>query len=903
MKKTAQHTKYSHHQLAGKLCLIILLLATGITASAQSRQVTGQLKSTSGELVASASVLLRNSQGLVLNFCNSDNNGRYVLTLPDSSGTTLLHIEINHLGYKKVQQSITDNKTVYDFLLEKKVAELPEVEVKSKPVVDLRGDTLSYNVASFSRPEDRSIGDVMKRMPGIEIAENGEIFYNGKSTNFFIDGDNLLDGRYGLALKTISKELIKNVEVLRNHQPVKVLQNRVFTDNVSINLVLKDENSLKLSGQVMLGGGLPEQFDGALNTILLNKKYKMLNVLKANNSGIDYNDDFQQFGATSFLESMDNSRPGALLSAGTAGKPDLPKRNYYLNRSAVINANNLVNTKNGWQFRVNMQGFVDRNTLDYSSYVENYLANDTIRYSELQQAVNKPFVFNTAFTATANTSKAYFNNRLQFNLGGGSKNSYLDFNQTGFNQRLRERTYDIANDFGWIPLLKSKNVMEIRWYMNYYNNPQRLYVGSGLNSDILNNGEPFDAITQNAKTPTFFSNATVSYRVLNRLISQSYKIGVINERQQLNSDLLLTQTDKSITPYDGDAGNDLHWQRDRIYLNSTFEIKRANWNASLSAPLYWQSIRYYQDVYALDKKENRFFINPVANINFYLNAEDYIALNYRYSNNVGNISGVYRGAILTNYRSLYANDADLQEQNSSGLGIKYNFQRAVVMFFANAAITYNRVKVNSILSSVITDNVQRSVLLPYENDQNVLAASAGLSKYLFTLRTTVSLKSVFSRGRYNQFINNEMLPFNNNSMSFTAGIDNKLFRVIGFNYNGTGTWQTSKQRDKGSNLVNKVKRFDQAVSLTYSPFKNVFLTTKGRHVYTTQANVSDISYLFMDANVRYKHVKWRTDFELDVTNIANVRRYEVFHLNSNLFAVNSYNLRGRMLIARATFNL
>jgi hypothetical protein len=50
-------------------------------------------------------------------------------------------------------------------------------------------------------------------------------------------------------------------------------------------------------------------------------------------------------------------------------------------------------------------------------------------------------------------------------------------------------------------------------------------------------------------------------------------------------------------------------------------------------------------------------------------------------------------------------------------------------------------------------------------------------------------------------------------------------------------------------------------------------------------------------------VKWRVDLECDVTNIANVKDYEVFLLNANQFAVNQYAIRNQMAILRATFNL
>lgn len=889
------------------ILIILLLLAKMMLAYAQQKQITGILKSTTGEVIVYASVLLKNSQGLVLSFSNSDENGRYVLNLPDSAQRASLILEVNHLSYKKMQQSVIEGKNVYDFLLEKKITELPEVQVKSRPVIEAKGDTLSFNVASFSRQEDRTIGDVLRHMPGVAVAENGQISYNGKAiSNLYIQGDDLMDGSYGLAPRVISKEMIKSVEIIHNHQPVKVLKDKVLTDNVAMNFVLKDENSLKLSGQAMLGGGLPEQFDAALNTMTFNKKFKMLNVLKANNSGIDYNDDFTRFGTTSFLNDIGNSRPAPLLFAGTAGKPDLPRRNYYFNRSGALNANNLVNTKGGWQLRSNVQVFLDRNTLDYNGRVDNYLSGDTIHYNERQQSVSKPFLVNTSLTATANKESYYLNNNFRFNLSGDDKRSYMDFNNNAFGQDLHERTYDLSNDFNWTPALKNKDIVEVKWYINYYNNPQRLYIGSGLNSDILNEGQPYAAIDQHAKTPTLFSNATVAYRITSHLIRHYYELGVVNEQQKLNSRLLLTQPDDQVTDYKADAGNDLRWQRNRVYINSSYEIKKNNWDASLSVPMRWQSIHYYQDTYTLNRRQNQFFINPSARIRLFLNAEDYLVANYNYNNNVGNISGVYRGAILTNYRSLFANDADLQERNIAGFGLTYNFQRSVNMLFANAGINYNRVKANSILSMVLTDNVQRTVLLPYENDQSTFSATTGISKYIFALKTTTSLKAIFSRSRYSQLINSQLFPFNNDALTLTGSIDSKLFGVVSFNYNGIGMWNASRQRSKGNtgdNLSNKVKRFDQNAVIGYSPRSNLFLNIKGRHIYSTQANVADISYFFLDANIRYKLIKQRMDLELDVTNLANVKNYEVFNLNSNLFAVNSYAIRGRMAIIRVTFNL
>ena len=56
---------------------------------------------------------------------------------------------------------------------------LNEVFVRA-PKVNLFGDTVEYNVQSFVEQQDKSISDVLKRMPGVEVREGGDIYYNAR---------------------------------------------------------------------------------------------------------------------------------------------------------------------------------------------------------------------------------------------------------------------------------------------------------------------------------------------------------------------------------------------------------------------------------------------------------------------------------------------------------------------------------------------------------------------------------------------------------------------------------------------------------------------------------------------------------------------------------------------------
>ena len=76
-------------------------------------------------------------------------------------------------------------------------------------------------MSKYATPADKNLSDVLKRLPGIKVEENGQIKYHGEPINkFYIDGSDFMDGRYGLATENISPSDVASVDVLENHQPV-----------------------------------------------------------------------------------------------------------------------------------------------------------------------------------------------------------------------------------------------------------------------------------------------------------------------------------------------------------------------------------------------------------------------------------------------------------------------------------------------------------------------------------------------------------------------------------------------------------------------------------------------------------------------------------------------------------
>ena len=890
-----------------RIPVILFLLIVHIVAFGQSREVMGSLHTTDNQPVPHASVMLMDTQGRILVFKNSNANGGFVLALPDTADFSALHIAVKHLGYKPVAQPLTEDRTQYNITLEVQPIDLSEVIVKNRPRIDSRGDTLAYDMGSFSKAEDRSVGDVIRRMPGIEVSDDGRIKYNGQDiSNFYIDGDDLLADKYAIGTNTIPHGMVESVEVMQNHQPLKVLQGNVLSDRVALNLVIKDEAKLSMTGQAKIGAGLPGQYDGELNAILFNKQYKMLNVLKGNNVGTDLAGDFTAFSLESTLSRLGNGRPEALLSGGTAAPPALPKQRYYFNDSGSLNANNLVNLNSGWQLKSNVNLLLDHSDMTYNSRNEVYLGGDTIRYDEYQQIDRDPFLTELVLTAQANKESYYFYNNLKLHYAGQTDRSGLQSNAMDFDQKLNHHIRDFSNTLEYVPALKNKRMLSVNWYINHFSRPEQLSIAPGINTAVLNEGQPFEAIRQEAETPTWFNRLSLAYEIPGRTIRQTYRAGILNEFQQLRSDLYLTQLNGEVTEYAGSTGNDLRWNRQLVFADASYEIVKGRWENRLTLPLTTQRIGYRDIGTVLDERNTRMLFNPSLYLKYKVTGQDYLTADYAFSNTMGNISGIYRGAILTNYRSLVANDAVLQERYGHQAGLGYHFQRPMEMLFINVGLNYSKTTANTIAASVMTNDIARTVLLPVENDVSSFSASVGINKYIFALGTTARLNGSWNTARFDQIQNNQRLPFNNISVIISGGIGARFFDKISLDYWGTGAWVTSKLLKSQAAIMipdRQINEYDQRVDLTYTPIRSLFIRLSGRHQFTNQVDMRDISYFFVDANFRYRINAWRTDLELNLTNLTNIRSYETYFLSANSFGYSHYNLRGTMAVLKATFNL
>lgn len=171
-----------------KIFALIFLTAFCVNTTAQT--IGGRVVNNKGITLEGVSVTLRTSDDRPVAFCNTNEDGTFSIELPQSE--TAERLVFSMIGYAKKCIALNNFKQGQDVVLENDAFMLKEVKVKAEKI-RRSGDTLTYSVAAFMQKQDRSIADVIAKMPGLSVSPSGQIKYQGKAINkFYIEGPTCL---------------------------------------------------------------------------------------------------------------------------------------------------------------------------------------------------------------------------------------------------------------------------------------------------------------------------------------------------------------------------------------------------------------------------------------------------------------------------------------------------------------------------------------------------------------------------------------------------------------------------------------------------------------------------------------------------------------------------------------
>ena len=458
-------------------------------------------------------------------------------------------------------------------------------------------------------------------------------------------------------------------------------------------------------------------------------------------------------------------------------------------------------------------------------------------------------------------------------------NSALNTNGNMVGQNFGDNALSFSNEFNLIKSLKSNNIIQAYSYFSHTSEPENRTIQPNYNDSLFNHGNPYSQLIQNVNVPTWYTNNYFSFKIPGNVVTQSFRAGFSVQSQTLTSNLGVVQNNNQVNLESDSAINHLNWMKKKVYTELAYDIPGDKLKANLTLPLTLQQINYSDTTYALNRSLTRLYFNPQFRMKYQVGMENYLNLMYSYRNQVGTIEDIYQGDILTDYRSLYANSPELTLQQNQQAGAGFNYRKALTLFFFSVNAVYSHISANNIASSIITNNIQQRVMLPYPNSTDSWTLSGTVSKYSFALRTTFSGGIQWQNNRSVQIQNNVLLPFNTITETLSFGADTKVSDQVNFSYKASGIQTDSHSAVEASAF--HVDQLQQQASVYYNPADGLQFKLAGEHYFTRQQGNPDLKYFFADASAKFRIKKWKTDFELSAVNFLNVKTYNALSLSAN----------------------
>jgi len=855
--------------------------------------IRGTLKTQNDKPISEASITITElNTDNIISYGISNNKGFFSITVKSKSEQ--LQLNIRSMGFKTVVK-IIDNKTqTLNFVLEEEITELKEVVIKPNAITK-RGDTLNYSVNAFTKQEDRTIADVLKNMPGIEVLDDGKILYQGKPINkYYIEGLDLLEGKYNLANSNLPHKEVTKVQVLENHQPIKILDSLVYSDQAAINIKLK--NSYTFTGQAELGSGFsPLLWDANITPMLFSKKRQMLSSYQTNNTGNNVAKQLKTLTIEDLLEQFErNDEKQDWLAIQQLDVPNISEQRWLDNNIHLITTNYLQKLKKDYELRINVSYLNDYQQQNGFTNTQFFTANDTISLFENKYNQLYTNTLETNLTLQKNTDNNFFKNSLIFQGFWDSQRGNIQLNNEPINQNLNNRYFKLSNDFKTLfPL--GKQIATLKSYVGFNRTPQSLTVNPGQFSDLLNNGNAYDEVTQNIELNTFYTNNSLGFTKGWKAFSFSPKIGFQFENQKLESDILTSSPVQN-----SDFENNLDWARSKLYFHLQSQYKKDKWRMELSTPINIHSFQLEDKPLQRSQDLNRLTFEPRASITYDLTSFWRLGSSAHLSNQFGTINQVYYNYILQNYRNIQRIDAPLPDNQNISYSASIGYRNPIKSLFFSVIYSNTKTKNNLLYNNQILDNGSTELqAIEQDNDRLSHNFMTRASKYFSDLNTNLTLSANYSLQDFQQILNNEITDIANQNWRLNGKVDTDITDWLNTEIESTFQFSNNQIQDQENQTI--AQQFHE-FNINVYPKENQYLGIKTEFVKNNLFS-ENTENLFTDLIYRYTWKKKNIDFEFQFNNIFNTENYRTINIDNFSYVESNFRLRPRQVLFNVRFSL
>lgn len=667
-----------------KKILFICIMAFSLNAISQNIRFEGTVKDTTGVALEMANIMAINNNTKAMDaYAITNDAGKYQLNLNANTPYTL---KVSYIGYESQEKQVTtsDKAMSYNIVL-KEGNMLKEVELVYEMPVSISGDTIIYNSDSFTNGTERKLEDVLKKLPGVEVDNDGNITVEGKSVQkVMVEGKDFFDGDTKIATKNIPANALDKIQVLRNYNEVtnlKGLENN--EENVAINIKLKEGKKNFWFGDITAGAGAWETEDRYLvnpKLFYYNPKISINVISNFNNIGelpLTTRDYFRFTGG--FKNMMRKGGSNFNISSNDLGIGNL-NNNQALNIDTKFGAANFsYNPSKALTF----SGFGI--VLGNKTATKNLSITDRPNEGDLQDETRTDLSNQTTTQTLMKLSASYVpSDKLHVDYDALVKFSNQNENQSSnsnvignINTNKNQNPVTVNQNFNYYYTLDSKNVLAFET-QHLYQEEDPFY-----NAILANNPFPildFDAQSQyNINQNRFIKTNKIDikgdyYYMLTPKSNINVTIGNTYSYQNFNSDIFQILDNQSVnedinTLTDIGTKNHVNYAFNDAFvgLHYKFIAGKFTFNPGFSVHNYVTKDTQLGSSNSMNF--NRFL--PDFYMKYDIKKSETLTYEFSLQNNFTDITRLAEGYVFSNYNSLFSGNRNLENSLSQNHSIRY----------------------------------------------------------------------------------------------------------------------------------------------------------------------------------------------------------------------------------------
>ncbi len=830
----------------------ILDVSTHVAGDNTPTEIRGHVEDslTHNRLAGVSVTLFRN--GKPLKFTRTKEDGAFVFSLTGKQQGDML--QATYMGYKKQKTAVSSNgETVISMASTAFV--LKEVQVKGSRVMGR--DTISFDLTRFANARDNSLKDVLKKLPGVDVEKDGRINYNGKPINrFTVEGLDLTGGKYNQLEENIKAKDVKKAEVIEHDQPVKALQNKTFTDNVAMNISLKDSVRDRLLPTIKpyLLIGSPTHVGGSLNIMQIGKKKQMMYDATYDRSGKDLSNAFNVFA--SYSERLTAEALPSWLSTPSLEAP-IDAERLRFNTSQKYSINHIKKNSQDAESRIEAN-YVRQVVRQQRENASLYDLGGTLPVATAERN-NKTMVsdaFNLEYENKVNQVSHYGNEH--FSLNANQNDGLSSINDT-LTQRIRTPRLNLEASIYRLFVFK-KSRLSWKSIVDYHHGVSDLYVNDSFSRIRTNLWHTAHALNWQKTSYRWTQEYRVNLDINNVHAKNQENIGEIGENS-----LKVTGT---FAPY---------WQ-----------YKVDNFRISFTPNMIWERFTHPQ--------KTIFAISPFLYLNTKLGFRRELTGYVSYNTSTGSAANYALSNYRTSYRSWYQSSDIIPIIRSLSGKLSYDYKRPIKEIFFSASVNGSRLWMNTATDLRIVDGNYYTSLYIQDSKSDNLGASLYISKGFYDLNLKTRLTAAYNYSKGEQYTNHQAINYTANTYTLTPNIDFSP-SWCQFSYEGEFSFYNTKhQNSSTSSLFN----WKQSLSAT-ATISRVDITFSLVHYRNELQEGNKLNCLLGDASAVWRLKKWR--FSAELRNIFNKKNYVETTYSGVSTSTNSYQLRPRELMITAQYAL